>query len=60
MKITVDKALQNAEALLRMEGMYPSSEVLNECRRVLSGEITHEQYIAELREKFAETEYVAV
>jgi hypothetical protein len=58
--ITVDKAISNAEALLRMEGMHPSPEVLDECRRVLNGEISHEQYITKLREKYMETEHVAV
>ena len=60
MKITIDKAISNADALLRMEGMYPSPEVLDECRRVLNGEITHEQYIAKLREKYMGTANVAV
>jgi len=59
-KVTIDKAISNAEALLRMEGMHPSPEVLDECRRVLSGEISHEQYIAKLREKYKETANVAV
>ena len=59
-QITIDAAIRNADALLRMEGMHPSTEVLDECRRVLSGEISHEQYIAKLREKFMETEHVAV
>ena len=60
MKITIDKAISNANALLRMEGMHPSPEVLDECRRVLNGEISHEQYIAKLREKYMETADVAV
>ena len=60
MKITVDKAISNAEALLRMEGMHPTQDVLDECRRVLNGEISHEQYIAKLREKYMETANVAV
>jgi hypothetical protein len=59
-KITIETAIRNAEALLRMEGMNPSPEVLNECRQVLNGEISHEQYIAILQERFMETEYVAV
>ena len=60
MKVTVDKALSNADALLRMEGMHPSPETQEECRRVLNGEISHEQYIAKLREKYMEAANVAV
>ena len=60
MRITVDKAISNAEALLRMEGMQPTQEVLDECRRVLNGEISHEQYLARLREKYVEAANVAV
>lgn len=60
MQVTVEKAVLNAEALLRMEGMHPSPEILDECRRVLNGEISHEQYIVKLREKYMEIENVAV
>ena len=60
MQISVDMAIRNAEASLKMEGMQPPPDVLHDCKRVLSGEISHEQYIANLREKYMETEYVAV
>lgn len=60
MQISTETAIRNAEASLRMEGMQPSPEVLRECKRVLDGEVSHEQYIARLREKFMEAEYVAV
>ena len=60
MKVSVETAIRNAEASLRMEGMQPSSDVLRECRRVLDGEITHEQYIAKLREQYMEAEHVEV
>ena len=60
MKVSVETAIRNAEASLRMEGMQPSPDVLRECRRVLDGEITHEQYIAELREQYMEAEHVEV
>ena len=52
MNVTAETAIRNAEALLRMEGMQPSPEVLNECRRVLNGEISHEQYVAIIRKLF--------
>ena len=55
-QVSIETALRNAEASLRMEGLQPSPEVLRECRRVASGEITHEQYMADLREKFMEAE----
>ena len=60
MKLTVDKAISNADALLRMEGLYTSPEIQEECRRVLNGEISHEQYIAKIREKYTEASNVAV
>jgi len=59
-KLTVDKAINNADALLRMEGMHPSPEVKEESRRVLNGEISHEQYIANLRKKYMDTANAAV
>lgn len=55
MQISIETAIRNAEASLRMEGMWPSPEVLNECKRVLDGEISHEQYIEDIRKKFMET-----
>ena len=60
MSITVETAIRNAEALLKMEGMQPSPEVLYECRRVLDGEISFEQYIASIRERFMEVEHVEI
>lgn len=54
MQVSIEKAIRNAEASLKMEGMAPSKDVLADCRRVLSGEISHEQYIAKLREKYTE------
>lgn len=57
MQVSIDMAIRNAEASLRMEGMQPSPEVLRECKRVLDGEITHEQYIADIRKKFMVAEH---
>ena len=54
MNVSVDRAISNAEASLRMEGMQPSPDILQECKRVLDGEISHEQYISAIRGKFAE------
>ena len=56
MQVSVEMAIRNAEASLRMEGMQPSPDVLRECKRVLDGEISHEQYIADIRERFSENE----
>ncbi|MDR1060837.1 MAG: antitoxin VbhA family protein [Clostridiales bacterium] len=53
-------AIRNAEASLRMEGLAPSEDVLRECRRVLDGEISHEDYIANVKRKYmrmSEAEY---
>ena len=58
MKVSVEMAIRNAEALLRMEGLQPSPEILNECRRVANGEISHEQYMSMLRERFMEADCV--
>jgi len=60
MQVSVEMAIRNAEASLRMEGMQPSPEVLRDCKRVLDGEISHERYIVMLRERFAETDHVEV
>jgi hypothetical protein len=60
-KISTEAAIRNAEASLKMEGMQPSEEILSECRRVLNGEITYEQYIAIIREMFmAEADRVEI
>ncbi|MCL1810416.1 MAG: antitoxin VbhA family protein [Clostridiales bacterium] len=56
MRVSVEEAIRNAEASLRMEGMQPSAEVLHECRQVLVGEVSHEQYIENLRKRFMEAE----
>jgi hypothetical protein len=59
-KVTIDMAINNAEASLKMEGLHPSPEVLSECRKVLSGEVSHEQYVAKLQKKYMEPEYGAL
>ena len=60
MKISIETAIRNAEATLRMEGMQPSPVVLRECKRVLDGEISHEQYMSIIREKFMEPDSASV
>jgi len=60
MEISAEDAMRNAEASLRMEGMTPSPEVLRECKKVLDGEITHEQYIVNLRERYMVKEHGAI
>ena len=60
MQISVEMAIRNAEASLKMEGMQPSPEVLRDCKRVLDGEISYEQYILTLRERFAKADHVEV
>ena len=60
MNISVDTAIRNAEALLRMEGMQPSPEVLSNCKKVLNGEISQAQYISMLKERYMEAPRVEV
>jgi hypothetical protein len=60
MKMTIDTAIRNAEASLSMEDLHPSQEILAECKRVLCGELSHEEYIKRVRAKYvksAGTEY---
>lgn len=52
MQVTIDMAIRNAEASLRMEGFTPSEDVARECRRVLDGEISHEDYITRVKRKY--------
>jgi len=42
---TNEQMIQNAEASLRMEGLYASDEARLDCEQVLNGEMTHEQYL---------------
>ncbi|MDR1736915.1 MAG: antitoxin VbhA family protein [Oscillospiraceae bacterium] len=60
MQVSNEMAIRNAEASLRMEGLRPSPEVLRECKRILDGEITYEQYIEKLKEKYMGTKYATV
>jgi len=55
MQLSIETAIRNAEASLRMEGMKPSIEVLSDCKKVLEGNLSHEQYIAKLKAKYSET-----
>jgi hypothetical protein len=43
-----------------MEDMHPSPDVLQNCGRVLDGEITYEQYIMILKDEYADAKHVAV
>lgn len=54
MQVSIETAIRNAEASLRMEGMKPTTEVLSDCRKVLEGTLSHEEYISKLREKYME------
>ena len=49
---TIERAILNAEASLRMEGLFASEEARSDCRRVFTGEITHEQYIDNVRRRY--------
>ena len=56
MRVSVETAIRNAEASLRMEGMQPTPEVLLDCKRVLDGELTYEEYIAIVKERYMEVD----
>lgn len=43
-----NKALKNAEASLRMEGLRSSQEMEDARRKVLNGQMTEQQYLEEL------------
>ncbi|MCL2125152.1 MAG: antitoxin VbhA family protein [Oscillospiraceae bacterium] len=49
---TTEQIIQNAEASLRMEGLYISEEARRECAQVLNGEMTHEQYVMNVRSRY--------
>ncbi|GHV15566.1 hypothetical protein FACS1894219_12510 [Clostridia bacterium] len=50
--VSIETAIRNSEASLQMEGFELSDEISKECRRVLTGEITHEEYIARIKRKY--------
>jgi hypothetical protein len=56
MQVSVETAIRNAEASLRMEGMQPTPKVIHECKRVLEGELSYEEYIANIREQYMEVD----
>jgi len=49
---TTEQIIQNAEASLRMEGLFVSEEARRECEQVLNGEMTHEQYVMNVRRRY--------
>jgi hypothetical protein len=51
-------ALRNAEASLRMEGLEVSDEAKADCRRLMNGEMTDEQYMDNVRRRY--TEYMVM
>jgi hypothetical protein len=51
-------ALRNAEASLRMESLEVSDEAKADCRRLMNGEMTDEQYMDNVRRRY--TEYMVM
>ena len=47
----IEKAIANSKASLRMEGLETSPEADEDCRKVLRGEMTDEEYIARVYER---------
>jgi hypothetical protein len=58
MNPSIERALGNAEASLRMEGFTTSEVVINECRKVLTGELSHEDYVAAVKRKYMKVEEI--
>ena len=49
---TNEQIIQNAEASLRMEGLYASEDAKRDCEQVLNGEMTHEQYLTRVCNRY--------
>ena len=49
---TDEQIIQNAEASLRMEGLFASEDARRDCEQVLNGEMTHEQYLTRVRSRY--------
>ena len=49
---TTEQIIRNAEALLRMEGLNASEDARRDCEQVLNGEMTHEQYVINIRNRY--------
>ena len=52
---TTEQIIQNAEASLRMEGLYASEDARRDCEEVLNGAMTHEQYLMNVRNRYEST-----
>jgi hypothetical protein len=50
---TIETAIKNAEASLRMEGLRASEDARREYRLVLEGKMTDAQYMDSVRERYA-------
>ena len=50
---STERIIQNAEASLRMEGLCASADARRDCERVLNGDMTHEQYVQRVRERYS-------
>ena len=49
--MSIDKAIENAVASLKMEGYQVDSECVQWCKKLLEKEISMEQYIALVKQK---------
>ena len=49
--MSVDKAIENAVASVKMEGYMVDSECVQWCKKLLEKEISMEQYIALVKQK---------
>lgn len=49
--MSIDKAIENAVASVKMEGYQVDSECIHWCKKLLEKEISMEQYIALVKQK---------
>ena len=49
--MSTDKVIENAVASVKMEGYQVDDECVQWCRKLLSNEITMEQYVALVKQK---------
>ena len=50
--VSVDKAIENAVASVKMEGYTVDSECVQWCKQLLENKISMEQYIALVKQKY--------
>jgi hypothetical protein len=49
---TIEQAILNAEASLRMEGLFASEDARRDCKHVFNGKMTREQYLSNVYKRY--------